>query len=249
MNTRQIRPLASAKWIVAGCCAIWTLVASPIASADVIYNVTWDGSLNTSYVYMFEGTSYQYLAGAGGFGGGMAFPSFTGSFASDKTFVVQFSAPVGQQIIVTKPTTADSLYLQLQLVTNDGGYSSPYGTADSLVFEGTTGTPPSGLNFGELSTANGVTDFWSSGQSQAVSDSFSFTKFTAQFTVPSALSTSFNNLNWYAGVVEFVATGGSMTSDPGAWVTLGVVPEPGSVSLLGLGALFFALRRFPSKAT
>ena len=107
--------------------------AGSVASAAQTYSVTWDGTLDTVfYPFMDQPASaWEYL----GDYGGMVLPNFTADFSSDKTFVINFSAPAGKKIVVTKPAAADWISFELELATSDQlNYPVESGTMDSLVF-------------------------------------------------------------------------------------------------------------------
>jgi len=205
----------------------------------ITYSLQSDGSIGN-----FLDTEYNYsnntLASAGSFAGygGTPLPGLTGDFSADKTLRLQFSAPSGQSFTVYPPaghTTTFELYFR---TANAHTLPQYLGTA-SLSFTGVSGgTAPANFDVSNFASFYTGSDSFDLTLLATVSDSFAFTGFTVDVTVPAEFTTSFAN-HPMSGAFEFAADGYS--SDPGLWVT---VPEPASAgAAIGAGLLGFALWR------
>jgi hypothetical protein len=211
-----------------------TVTAKPPGNSFSVVSDGTDGTVNSSYVPpinmppfgIMQGQSQQWFNGVAS--------TFTGSFITDQTLKVSFSAPAGFEFAVNPPPGASANFTYDS--SSSAGDQLSGATLDSFSFIGGTGDIPTSLTGGgDINIGDGFTVY----AEGTIDQPMTFTGFTADFTMPSG------DVNTYDGVSQQtdILFRANVNSDPGIWVTVQAIPEPSTLALLAVGALGLLFRR------
>lgn len=233
-----------------------TVFAVVEGHAANVYNITWDGSVTTTFNPGELGdepySTQQRLASS--FGGGMTLPNLTADFNADKDLQVNFSAIMGNKIQVLPPTfantTNDHGRFVISLNSNQTLWGQFFdGVFNNATFTGLEGPAPT-VSFGNMQYASNSFGFGSGPHFSAYvtfdfTAPFSFTGVTLNLTAPASMSNIHTNTPVVGNVDVFyegdIVSG--TVSDAGQWVALIAVPEPSGTLLWLCGMSGLAFRR------